>query len=90
MVNLVNMPVGRERMEKYQNKHLRHIEHAAKQLERREMQVKSNSLRKEQLERQNNLKYRKEYDRPRGDLSNRKVPFKNKATRGFEETFFFM
>jgi hypothetical protein len=30
MVNLVNMPVSRERMERYQNRHYRQIEHAAK------------------------------------------------------------
>ncbi len=50
MVNLVNMPVSRERMEKYQNKHLRQVEHAAKQLEGREMKVKNNNLRKETTE----------------------------------------
>ncbi len=33
MVNLVNMSVSRERMEKYQNRHLRQMEHAAKQVE---------------------------------------------------------
>jgi len=40
MVNLVNMPVSRERMEKYQNRHMRQIEHAAKQWEARELKVK--------------------------------------------------
>ena len=61
------MPVSRERMEKYQNRHLRQIEHAAKQGEAREMKVKNNTLRKQWLERQNNLSYRNEYDRIRGE-----------------------
>ncbi len=78
MVNLVNMPVSRECIEKYQNRHLRQVEHAAKQLEGREMKVKNNNLRKEWLERQNTENYRNEYDRLRGDLSNRKVPFKTR------------
>jgi hypothetical protein len=78
MVNLVNMPVSRERMEKYQNRHFRQIEHAAKQSEAREMKVKSNTLRKEWLERQNKLSYRNEYDGIRGELGNRKIPFRTK------------
>ena len=76
MVNLVNMPVSRERMEKFQNRHHRQIEHAAKQWEGREMKVKNNNMRKQWLERQNNLNYRKEYDRLRGELSHRKIPWK--------------
>ena len=75
MVNSINTPVNRERMEKYQNRHLRQVEHAAKQHEGREMKVKINKLRKEWLERQTNLNYRNEYDRLRGDLSNRKIHF---------------
>ena len=78
MVNLVNMPVSRERMEKYQNRHLRQVEHAAKQHEGREMKVKNNNLRKEWLERQTNLNYRNEYDRLRGDLSNGKISFETR------------
>ena len=41
----INMPVSRERMEKYQNRHIRQIEHAAKQWDAREMKVKNNALR---------------------------------------------
>ena len=78
MVNSLNMPVSRERMEKYQNRHLRQIEHAAKQVEARESKTKSNHMRRVWLERQTNLNYRNEYDRVRGEISNRKIPFKTK------------
>ena len=81
MVNLVNMPVSRERMEKYQNRHIRQVEQAAKQLEGREMKVKNNNLRKEWLERQSNLNCRNAYDTFGGDLSNRQVPFKTRRQR---------
>ena len=77
MVNLVNMPVSRERMEHYQNRHLRQIEHAYKQWEGREMKVKNNSMRKEGLERQNNVNYRNEYDRIRGELGRNKILYKS-------------
>ena len=44
MVNLVNMPASRELMEKYQNRHLRQIEHAAKQCKAQQSNAKpSNS-----------------------------------------------
>ncbi len=75
MVNLVNMPVSRERMENYQNRHLRQIEHAAKQWETREQKSKNNNMRKQWLERQTNANYRNEYDRIRGELSRNKVPY---------------
>ena len=78
MPNLVNMPVSRERMEQYQNKHLRQLEHAAKQWEARETKTKNNNLRKQWLERQTNANYRNEYDRIRGEISNRKIPFRTK------------
>ena len=77
MANSLNMPVSRERMEKYQNKHMR-IEHAAKQVEARESKTKNNHMRRVWLERQTNLNYRNEYDRIRGELSNRKIPFKSR------------
>ena len=77
MVNLVNMPVSRERMQKYQNRHLRQLEHAAKQYEGREMKSKNNMMRKEWLERQTNANYRNEYDRIRGELSRNKIPYKS-------------
>jgi len=77
MPNLVNMPVSRERMEKYQNRHLRQIEHAAKQHEGREMKSKNNMMRKEWLERQTNANYRNEYDRIRGELARNKIPYKS-------------
>ena len=78
MVNSINMPVSRERMEKYQNRHMRQVEHAAKQVEARESKTKNNHMRRVWLERQTNLNYRNEYDRIRGELSNRKIPFKSR------------
>ena len=77
MVNLVNMPVSRERMEQYQNRHLRQVEHASKQAEARDAKGKNNMMRKQWLERQTNASYRNEYDRIRGDLSRNKVPYKS-------------
>ncbi len=75
MVNLVAMPVSRERMEKYQNRHIRQTEHAAKQWEARASKVKNNNERRRWLERQNNANYRNEYDRIRGELHHYKIPF---------------
>jgi len=75
MVNLVNMPVSRERMEQYQNRHIRQVEHAAKQWEAREAKVKNNQMRREWVERQSNANYRNEYDRITGELAHRKIPF---------------
>ena len=77
MVNLVNMPVSRERMEQYQNKHLRQIEHASKQSEARDAKGKNNMMRKQWLERQTNASYRNEYDRIRGDLSHPKIKYRS-------------
>ena len=77
MVNLVNMPVSRERMEQYQNRHLRQVEHAAKQTEARDTKGKNNMMRKQWLERQTNANYRNEYDRIRGDLSRNKIPYRS-------------
>ena len=77
MVNLVNMPVSRERMEKYQNRHMRQIEHASKIWEGREMKSKNNAMRKQWLERQSNLSYRNVYDRIRGELSHHKIPYRS-------------
>jgi ribosomal protein L20 len=73
MVNLINNPISRERMEQYQNRHLRQVEHAAKQLEARETKVKNSNLRKLWLERQTNANYRNEYDRIRGELAHHKL-----------------
>ena len=73
MVNLLNNPISRERMEQYQNRHLRQVEHAAKQLEARESKVKNSNLRKQWLERQTNANYRNEYDRIRGELAHHKL-----------------
>ena len=77
MVNLVNMPVSRERMEQYQNRHLRQIEHASKQSEARDAKGKNNTMRLQWLERQTNANYRNEYDRIRGDLSRNKIPYRS-------------
>jgi hypothetical protein len=79
MVNAVNMPVSRERMEKYQKMHMRQIEHAAKQWDARESKVKNNALRKEWMEKQNAVNYRNEYDRIRGELSRYKFPFQSRT-----------
>ncbi len=77
MVYSVNMPVSRERMEQYQNRHLRQVEHASKQAEARDTKGKNNMMRKQWLERQTNANYRNEYHRIRGDLSRNKVPYKS-------------
>ncbi len=76
MVNLINMPASRERMEKYQKRHLRQIEHAAKQVEGRESKTKNNNMRRVWLQRQNNANYRDEYDRMFHDLECKKTVFK--------------
>ena len=76
MVHSVNMPVSRERLEKYQNRHLRQIEHAAKQIEGRESKTKNNNMRRVWLQRQNNANYRNEYDRMSHELSHYKIPYK--------------
>ena len=85
MVNLVNNPVSRERMEQYQNRHLRQIEHAAKQWEAKESKVKNNHLRRKWLERQNNANYRNELDRIRGEVQHRKITGKTIAGLGARE-----
>ena len=54
MVNLINMPVSREIMEKYQNRHTRQVEHATKQWEARVNKVANNVNRRQWIERQNN------------------------------------
>ncbi len=77
MVNAVHMTVSRERMEKYQNRHLRQIEHAAKQWEGREMKSKNNTMIKQWLERRTNINYRNEYDRIGGYLSHSKIPYRS-------------
>ena len=76
MVNLVNMPVSRKLLEKYQNRHMRQVEHAAKQVEARESKTKNNNMRRVWMQRQNNANYRNEYDRIVGDLGHNKIPFK--------------
>ena len=75
MVNLVAMPVSRGTMEKYQNRHIRQVEHATKQWEARARKVANNNDRRKWLERQNNTNYRNEYDRIRGELSHHKIPY---------------
>ena len=71
------MPVSRERMEHYQNRHLRQIEQAAQQSEARAMRSKNNTMRKQWLERQTNANYRNEYDRIRGDLSHPRIQYRS-------------
>ena len=65
MVNAINLPVSRKRMEKYQNMHTRQIEQAAKQWEARQSKVQNNLLRKEWMEHQTAHNYHTEYDRIR-------------------------
>ena len=65
MVNAINLPVSRKRMEKYQNMHTRQIEYAAKQWEARQSKVQNNLLRKEWMEHQTAHNYHTEYDRLR-------------------------
>ena len=77
MVNSINMPVSRERMEKYQNRHIRQVEHAAKQVAARESKTKNNHMRRVWMQRQNNSNYRNEYDRMLGHLGHYKVPYKS-------------
>ena len=75
MVNLINSPVSREMMEKYQNRHIRQVEHATKHWEARNNKVANNNHRRQWLERQNNVNYRNEYDRIRNDLTHSRIPF---------------
>ena len=76
MVNLINMPVSRGRLEKNQNRHMRQIEHAAKQVEARESKTKNNNMRRVWMQRQNNANYRNEYDRITNELGKQKVPYR--------------
>ncbi len=62
MVNLVAMPVSRDTVEKYQNRYVRQVEHAAKQCEARANEVANNNNRRTWVERQNNANYRNAYD----------------------------
>ena len=86
MVNSINMPVSRERVEQYQNRHMRQIEHAAKQWDARESKSKNNTMRKEWMQRQTNANYRNEYDRIRGELSHNKIPYANRGQLQRRET----
>jgi len=69
MSNSLALPVSRKRLEKYQNMHLRQVEHAARQWEARKSKVQNNLLRKEWLEHQTAHNYHTEYDRIRGWMS---------------------
>ena len=92
MVNLVAMPVSRKEMEKHQNMQTRQVEHATKQWEARENKVANNNKRREWLERQNNVNYRNEYDRLRGELAHARLPYETihrlrYRVRGFQRLF---
>ena len=69
------MPVSRKEMEKQQNMHTRQVEHATKQWEARENKVANSKKRKEWIKRQNDVNYRNEYDRIRGELGRGRLPF---------------
>ena len=86
MVNSINMPVSRERMEQYQNRHMRQIEHASKVWDAREMKSKNNNKRKEWMQCQTNANYRNEYDIMRGELSHNKIPYANRRQLQRRET----
>ena len=73
MVNLINAPVSRSTMELYRNRHLKQVEHAARQWEARETKDKNANLRRQWLERQTNANYRNEFDRIRGELAHRRL-----------------
>ena len=73
MVNLVAMPVSRGTMKKYEDRHVRQIEHAAKQWEAEANKVSNANNRRKWLERQDTANYRNEYDRVRGELSRYKI-----------------
>ena len=75
MVNLVAMPVSRGTMDKYQNMQIRQVEHATKQWEARANKVANNNNRRQWIERQNNVNYRNEYDRLRGELAHARIRF---------------
>ena len=75
MVNLINMPVSRETMEKYQNRHVQQVEQATKQWEARVDKVANNVNRRQWIERQNNANYRNGYDRIRGELAHARLLF---------------
>ena len=64
-------------MEKYENKHMRQIEHAAQQWEGRESKSKNNTMRKQWLDHQTHANYRNEYDRIRGELSHDKITYES-------------
>lgn len=74
MVNLVNMPVSRQKMEQYENRHVKQIEHAHKQWEARDNKIENMAKRREWMQRQNNANYRNEYDRLRSELSRGRIP----------------
>ena len=76
MVNLVAMPVSRGTMEKYQGRHVRQIEHAAKQWEAKANKVSNANNRRKWLERQDNANYRNEYDRMSHEPGRYKIPCK--------------
>jgi hypothetical protein len=79
MPDLINMPVSRKTMQKYQNRYMKQIEHMAKQWEARESKVKNNYERKKWLERQNNANYRNEYNRIVNYLEHTRRPFMNET-----------
>jgi uncharacterized protein (DUF1919 family) len=67
-------------MQHYQNRHMRQIEHAAKQWEARQSKVNNNTLRRKWLQDQTMHNYRVEYDRIRSELAHglHSLPFRTK------------
>ncbi len=66
-VILVAIPASRGTMEKYQNRHLRQVEHAAKHWEAWQSKFANHNNRRASLERQNSAIYRNVYDRLKGN-----------------------
>ena len=79
MANLVAMPVSRETMEKHENRHVRQVEHAAKQWEARQPNVSNNSNRRSWLERQRNANYRINTTESKRKLSQYRNPCASRA-----------
>jgi lipopolysaccharide biosynthesis glycosyltransferase len=73
---IAGMPISRERLEKYRNRNLRQIEHASRQWEARESQVKNAALQKKWLDSQTAHNYHVEYDRIRNELAHRRMPWR--------------
>jgi hypothetical protein len=92
MVIIGQMPISRERLDKYLNRNMRQIEHASKIWDVRATKSKNNYLRQRWLERQTNANYRNEYDRLQSEIAHGKVqtwsiPILKKRTEDLHKLF---